>query len=371
LNRRATVSKSPKRLYRALVSIALMLCMTGLAVAADPPAGGECKSAFPNLLTDICWKCIFPLRIGGKEILNVGDIPDNIEEITGNPDDFNPDDFLCTCEDAEGVDRIGIYISFWEPARVLELIQEPNCFPFLFGMDLGDDLNVTGAYGTKGKGTQTGSESGKAFYNAHYYSVPLLEVMDLLVGADFCTDWLHDIDLMYFTEVDPLWHDDELTTYLNPEAILFANPIAQALCSVDCVATTVGYPLNALHWCAGCWGPMYPYTGNSGLIASPVRTTSLLASRLLARLARLPVPPAIEYDTSSAGAKCGGQVWPLIKKSQYRLQTLFPIPETEGKCCHGIGESTFKWGEHRNVPATGEFQIYMMYRKRNCCLKIL
>ena len=34
-------------------------------------------------------------------------------------------------------------------------------------------------------------------------------------------------DLAYLTEVDPLWNDDELTLILlNPDAVLFANPIA-------------------------------------------------------------------------------------------------------------------------------------------------
>ena len=328
----------------------------------------KCPDEFPNLLSDICWRCMFPVRIGGKRIINVGDMPDNIG--TANVDDFNPSSFLCTCPRRDGnpIPHVGIYVSYWEPARVLEVVQRPNCFPFLFGLDMGDSINIFGAYGDKGQGH---GEGEKAFYNVHYYSFPLFDIMNIIVGIDFCTDWLSEIDLMYFTEVDPLWNDDELTVYLNPEAIIFANPLTQALCAVDCITASAGFPLNALFWCAGCWGSMYPYTGNTGTVASPVRTTSLLATRLLARLARLPVPPAIEWDTSSAGAKCGGIIRPLLKKSQYRFSTLFPIPQTEGRCCHSLGSSTFLWGEHRNIPAVGEFQIYMMWRKRNCCLKLL
>ena len=194
--------------------------------------------------------------------------------------------------------------------------------------------------------------------------------MDMIAGMDYCTDWLNDIDLMYFTEIDPLWNDDELTVMIHPEAIVFGNPVAQALCAADCLTASAGYPLNALFWCAGCWGSLYPFTGNTGTVGSPVRVTSLLASRLIARLTRLPVPPADEYDTSGPAAKCGGQFIPLIKKSQYRFSTIFPIPETSGSCCHSLGSSSLLWGEHRNIPATGEFQIYMMWRKRNCCLKL-
>jgi hypothetical protein len=32
------------------------------------------------------------------------------------------------------------------------------------------------------------------------------------------------IDILYITEIDPLWQDSELTAIINPEAVLFANP---------------------------------------------------------------------------------------------------------------------------------------------------
>jgi hypothetical protein len=67
----------------------------------------------------------------------------------------------------------------------------------------------------------------------------------------------------YITELDPLWNADELSFILNPEAILFGNPIAQAACAADCVAATAGFPLNPLFWCGGCQGSLYPFTGNN------------------------------------------------------------------------------------------------------------
>ena len=38
-------------------------------------------------------------------------------------------------------------------------------------------------------------------------------------------------DIAYITEIDPLWNDDTLTTLINPEVALFANPIAVAACA--------------------------------------------------------------------------------------------------------------------------------------------
>ncbi len=363
------MSVSPKR---SLIENILAASMTFLLLAlivvspanADAP---RCENNFPDLVSDINWKTVFPFRLGGHVIMNYGDMKDN--NVTENPDDFNPSSIICFCEDtALGYDRLGSYISFWEPARVIEVVRQPNCFPFLFGMDFGDALNMFGAFGTPGQGNSPNTVE-KAFYNVHYYTFPVMAVMDLIVGAEWCTDWYQDIDLMYFSEVDPTWNNDELSIFTTPEAIAFGNPSAQSLCSVDCLTATAGFPLNALFWCAGCWGSMYPFTGNTGTVGSPVRTTSLLMARLLSRLARLPIPPAVEYDTSSSTAKCGGHVRPILKKSQYKFQTLFPIPQTEWS--HSLGSSTFAWGEHRNIPATGEHQIYMMWRKRNCCLKLL
>lgn len=364
------MSRLRRKWFSLIIALVLFLPLLSWANGNNPQEPKKkCKDEFPHLINDICWKCVFPVRIGGKKIMDSDNMPDNLSNLTGNADDFNPDEVSCTCEE-DGTLHWGIYVSFWEPYRVIELVQKPGCFPFLFGLDMGDSLDPYGAYGTKGKGRENHQE-GKAFFNAHYYLFPLLWLVDLFVGAEFCTDWLSDIDLLYFTEVDPLWNDDELNSYVHPEATVFADEIAQALCAIDCLATTVGFPLNVMFWCAGCWGSMYPYTGNTNVKDSPVRVTSLLASRLIARLSRFPVPPAIEWDTSGEGAKCGGVFRGLIKKSQYKFSTIFPIPETKGKCCHGLGVSTFIWGEHRNVPATGEHQTYLVWRKRNCCLSLL
>jgi conjugal transfer pilus assembly protein TraU len=91
-------------------------------------------------------------------------------------------------------------------------------------------------------------------------------------------------------------------------------------------------------------------------------------TKLLARLARYPVPPAMELDTSSSIAKCGGQLRPLLKKSQYRINTL--NPSAEAISYHTIGASPLAWGEWRNVPATGEDHTFVIWRKRNCCLSL-
>ena len=346
----------------SILIILLVLLSQSVPLHGESPV---CKDLFPNLATDICWDCMFPVRIGGVIVMSAGNVPDNVD--TENSDDYNPSDYVCSCT-IDGKLHGGIWVSFWEPYAVIEATLRPNCYSFLFGLELGDVLDAYAAQGTIGW-EKTGE---KAFYNLHYYGFPVLSVLEFIKDMDFCTNLYTDIDLAYFTEVDPMWNNDELSLWINAEAAVFANPIAQAICSADCIAASADYPLNALFWCAGCWGSIYPFTGNTGVIGSPVRTTSLLTARLLAKLTRTPIPGAMELDTSGSGAKCGqisDMIRPVIKKSQYRFSMLSPVPETES--CHVLGKSTFLWGENRNIPGTGETHIYLMWRKRNCCLRFL
>lgn len=360
--------KSKTILLAVIVMLISAICCVPDA-NSDPVPVGRCENKFPNLIDDINWGAMFPLRLGGMVVLDMGDMPDNVD--TSNPDDFNPEEFICTCPGDDLIDDVGVWLSFWEPARVWEVTMLPGCFSFLFGTDMGEALEGFGVRGTRGG--QPNELGDKAFYNVHMYAFPLMLIMEIIGGGlDFCSDWFTDIDLGYSTIFDPLWGNDELSIWLNPEAAAFGNPIAQALCAADCVTASAGYPINSMFWCAGCWGSLYPYTGNTSLTASPVRTTSLMAARLIAKLARSPVPPAMEIDTSSPGAKCGDvsdMLKPLIKKSQYRMCMLSPVPETD--TCHTLGASTLLWGDYRNIPGTGETHIYMTWRKRNCCLKFL
>ncbi|WP_181664457.1 TraU family protein, partial [Escherichia coli] len=63
------------------------------------------------------------------------------------------------------------------------------------------------------------------------------------------------------SEIDPTWTDSSLTTILNPEAVIFANPIAQGACAADAIASAFNMPLDVLFWCAGSQGSMYPFNG--------------------------------------------------------------------------------------------------------------
>lgn len=359
----------PNNPYKMAILAFLMIVFASLCAHADTTTtttipAAKCKNQFPDLIADICWECMFPVRIGGKEVMSKANMTDNITSITGNADDYNPDSYSCSCE-VDDKTYFGVYVSYWEPVRVMEVVRNPGCFNFMFGMDMSE--LVEAPIGNKGRSQDTNLE--KSFQHVHYYSAPIMEILDIMVGSDFCRDWLlSDLDIAYMTEVDPLWNDDELSLLLYAEAAVFSNPVAQALCPVDCAAASASYPLNELFWCAGCWGGTYPMTGNVINVGSPISVSSLQMHKLLARLARYPVPPAQELDTSSSMAKCGGVLRPLIKKSQYRINTLQPIAESTSY--HTIGSSSLLWGEWRSIPADGEDHTFVVWRKRNCCLSL-
>jgi len=301
-----------------------------------------------KLINGICWSCLFPIRLGGFSLLgDSSDIPSGATE-----------DVLCSCN-AEGLPDIGITGGAWLPARLIEVVRKPYCSPILGGVSLNNGVRLWG-----GSKEVNGDGSDKTYYNYHFWAFPLYMILQLFVQNNCNAGGIRNLDMMYMSELDPTWNIDELAFFINPEAVLFANPLAVSACTVDCATTTVSKPLPQLFWCAGCWGNLYPFSGNIASDSSPPRDTSLLTARVLASLHR----KALAHKTYGDDALCSGQIYPMIPKEQYKLSTLFPIAEGEGRCCHWIGESSFKWGEFRTIPGVGEDYVYLLWRYTECCL---
>ena len=302
-----------------------------------------------KMLTGICWSCLFPIRLGGFTLFD-GDngLPDGVTQET-----------ICECN-TKGLPDIGITGGAWLPARLVEVVRKPYCSPILGGTSFNQGVRLWG-----GRKEVEGDGSDKTYYNFHYWAFPLYMILQLFVQNNCNAGGFRNLDMMYMSELDPTWNIDELAFFMNPEAVIFANPLAVAACTVDCATTTASKPLDSLFWCAGCWGNLYPFTGNIASDASPPRDTSLLTARLLSSLHR----KGLAHKTYGDAALCSGQIYPMIPKQQYKLSTLFPIAEaSSGNCCHWIGESTFKWGENRTIPGTGEDYVYLIWRYTDCCL---
>ena len=301
-----------------------------------------------KLITGICWSCVFPVRLAGVTLGRSGD----------GPDDANPVP-ISFCSDRNGIPKLCITGGLWAPAHLVEIVRRPYCSPTLGGTVLQESVRLWGGHHTTEQ-----DAADKTFYNYHYWAFPLYMMMELLIQSNCNAGGYKSLDLMYLSEVDPLWNEDELAFFLNPEAAMFANPAALAACGIDCGAASAGKPSETLFWCAGCWGNLYPFTGNIASEMSPPRDTSLLAARVIAGLHRR----GLAWKTTGSDALCGGKIHPLLPKQQYRLSTLFPVTEARPDCCHYIGESTFTWGEWRTVPGTGEDYVYLLWRYTDCCL---
>lgn len=310
-------------------------------------AHAKCVGRMLNPVTDICWKCIFPLKISGVKIVNGG--PEPHTGASNGP--------VCFCKRPPiPVPIPGIPVSFWEPARLVDVTRTPFCMVNMGGVSLG-------SMGSKGRGDIHQDEDDlrkSSFYQVHWYIYPILYWLEVLIDVT-CLEAM-SFDLTYLTELDPFWADDEKSAILNPEGILFGNPIAQAACLADATTSTVHTPLDSLFWCAGSWGSLYPFGGTVGDHVGGIQASSLLAARFMAKLHR----QGLLWGYAGVKGLCGKYPMPLIQKSQYRLQVTYPLPQTGS--CHPIGKNPFFFQAGREFPYKGSDFGYLVFRKRDCCL---
>jgi conjugal transfer pilus assembly protein TraU len=164
------------------------------------------------------------------------------------------------------------------------------------------------------------------------------------------------------SEFDILWNNDRAAVILDPEAALFGNPLAQAACIADCAESNFNVPDDKLFWCAGCQGSLYPFTGSVAHHVGGLQASSLLVQRTIAKLHRSSVLKGFNKEDF-----CEPRVLPIIKKSLYKTQLVFPVPQTKGPC-HALGKSDQLWGVGKSFPYGGEDFVYLLWIKKQCCL---
>lgn len=332
------------------VSVAFVLFALALAAPVRAASPSRCTGSFVNPMTDVCWGCLFPLSVGSIKIWG-----------SNRADTANPALPLCAC--GSPIPRIGVALGFWEPVRLIDVTTKPFCFPNLGGIKLDPGFNVGNGYVSQG--SQIGGRGqNTAKYHVHYYVYPLLYWLEIL--TDFLCFEKSSVDIAYVTELDPTWQDDALTTILNPEAALFTSVPAQAACAADCVAATTHLPLDKLFWCSGCNGPMYPMNGNIGANVGMEQSSRLAAEHMLYKMHR----EGLAWGTMGSKGLCAKYLMPILKKQQYRLQMVNPAPMVSGReACSPIGASTILPHSGRVYPVTGEDVGFLVWRKRNCCVR--
>jgi conjugal transfer pilus assembly protein TraU len=328
-------------------AIALALLM--LTAVTAPRAAGTCFGKFANPITDMCWSCVMPISIGSATVASFS------QEDIGNPS--GP---VCFCSGVPP--KVGLEVGFWEPARIVEVTRTPYCLVSLGGIEM--DPGVRAPRGAQESRTVSESSVRGSFYQVHYYTNPVL--FWLKVIYDFPCLEKGAFDVAYISELDPTWADDEMAAVLSPEGTVLSNIIATAACSADCVAATVGFPIKELFWCDGCNGTVYPIDGHVSAHVGGVQASSLLMHRMLLKMHR----QLLAWRWHGKDAQCGPKLDPIMDKTAYKTQMLYPIPNTSkdgGRCCQTLGRSSMIWGAGKEYPVKGEDFAYMVYRKRNCC----
>ena len=323
-------------------------------------AAQGCSGKFLNPITGICWSCILPITLGGGGMA----VKINFHSGTKSRDIEGPKVPLCLCN-KKYIPSPGAPIGFWEPIGIVEVVRNPLCLVSLGGLKIG------------GEGKKMGgrlSKKGDAFYHAHYFKFPVIAVLELLLDmAGFMCFEQGDYDLAYMSEFDPTWSDDSLMTLMNPEVVLFANPIAQASCIGDCAKANVSFGLDSMFWCAGCLGSMYPLSGWNSSHVGAVQSSQLIATRVLFKMQRLGLLKETSTNTSSVGTSspiCKKRYRFNLKKSQYKLQMTYPKYVNNSFACTPLGMSDVFFGAGKEFPIKGEDFAYMVFQKTNCCLNI-
>lgn len=329
-----------------LLSVLLSVLPGQVVGSSVNEAAGEttCEGRFLNPVSDVCWKCIFPISISGASI-TMGQESDGGSGAAP----------ICVCPAPPPVFvKFGIAWSFWEPAHMIEVVRKPYCSPAFGGISLGNMKSPPGHHHQ----TET---SRRAHYQLHYLQYPLMYVLGMVKDSLCESGSGGSVDLLYMTEIDPTWQDDELAFLMNPESALFANVPLQATCIADCAAATLGFPLDELFWCAGCNGALYPMAGTTVNHLGGLQTSLQLSQRLLAKLHRM----MLAQDTSSQSTMCSDQTAYILPKRQYKTQIVYPIPRTSNN--HPLGRSSSIWGVGQEYPVKGENWVHLIWRKYLCC----
>ncbi len=108
-----------------LMAITAIFLLSSAVVHADTTASSTTDSSKllcpdadfwgKGMLTDICWSCLFPIRLLGFTAFEGNNfVPDGAS-----------DQALCSCQGKDGIPSFGITAGMWLPARLVEVVRKP------------------------------------------------------------------------------------------------------------------------------------------------------------------------------------------------------------------------------------------------------
>ncbi len=348
-----------------------IVCLLAVLVIGPAVSEAYCPSTnlFEETFTKTCWECLFPMSLIGITVFNLSE--DSVRPALGPGFSALYPPQLCGCICLTPYLCVpGLPFGAFFPSHLIEVVRNPLCFPSLNGITIGPDPQ----FFDRGLVDVSQDEPSlkMSYYHVHMIVFPLWEMLG--TGIDVACDGTissgNALDIVYLSEVDPMWDDDVAALLLSPEAFLFANPIATAACAVDSVAASFGYPLDPLFWCAGSFGNIYPLSGyTSGSYSGQIKPAALVMTRVLSKLART---GSELYWAADKELICNDFPTFLIVKSQYKFQLLYPIASSTSNnatsCCSPIGRTQLMWGMAKTYPVDGDDFVFLLWKLQRCCL---
>lgn len=324
----------------------LFLFFSNSSFAETCPNG---KLLGANLITNVPWKQVFPMRFGGTTINGGSDgwIPDGA--YNGGP--------VCTCYDKYGIPEIGIPYGGWKFNQAIEVVSKEWCSSVAGGIQIGpENLPI--------------QESGQAnfkdgadlsFYHYIQWSFPIEAMMSLMNGGKCKDSYYSDVDIISPSFVIPTWKDEVLAFFSNPLSIVYANMYTSLIGIAECTKLAFSEkPINKWPGVAGCWGHIYPLTGYVPSDNSSITAKSLIATKAIA----FSTSVGLEMYTVGKKAMCEAEFNPNLIKDRFKFSSYYPKSESGS---HPIGKPTLLWGEWLNKLSGPDSYIDLSLKYGECC----
>lgn len=317
-------------------------------------AGLTCGGAMLNPVSDICWSCFFPIRIGSTPIFD-----------TGIPDSMTEGALIGMCPAPPPLFwRIGLNVSYWEPHTIADVVKEPWCMENMgFSIKTPNSMKLGGDDSTNNG--QSPQHARGATYNVHWYTYPIFAILDI-VDSIACAQESIGLDVAYMTEIDPTWMDEDSAAIMYPEALLFNNPVGSLACSPDAATTLLGTStaLDPLFWCIGSQGLAYPFVGKTSTRQSQIQNAVEILEKFNFKLHR---QGFVNETHSGNPANCIATPDVYLPKSRYRYQMTRPVPSPDW--CYPYGTTAQRWESGRaNVYTSRDNFGFINFRKHSCLL---
>ena len=103
-----SVLKSPKTLVLACLAFTMPVFAADVSSPVQNKVCHDNQVLSAKLITDVCWNCIFPIKLAGINLSMTGTAPDNAASGT-----------VCACKDGLNVYHPGVLTAMCEPRKLI------------------------------------------------------------------------------------------------------------------------------------------------------------------------------------------------------------------------------------------------------------